>query len=107
MNRPMVDHDLREKLRGEIAAVEPAALLPHHRRGGLVVLAAHIDLLDVAEAIATDDAETVAALLESGELAKPALGQLADWCAEPALRLQVVIVQPFVLAQLLPTTRSR
>lgn len=93
---------LREKLRGEIAAVDAAALLPHYRRGGLLVVAVHLDLLDAAEAIASDDASRVSALLEAGELAKPSLAELADWCADTALRLQVVIVQPFVIAQLLP-----
>jgi hypothetical protein len=96
------DPQLRDKLRGEIAAVDAPALLPHHRRGALMVLAIEVDLLDVAEAIARDDAAMVKGLIDEGKLAKPSLGQLADWCVDTSLRLQFVIVQPYVLAQVLP-----
>lgn len=98
----MSEFRLRDKLRGEIAAIDAPALLPHHRRGALMILAAEVDLLDTAHAVATDDAKTIAALIDGGMLYKPSLAQLADWCVDAGLRLQFVIVQPYVLAQPLP-----
>jgi len=59
-------------------------------------------MLEAAVAIAEDDSETVATLVEQGKLVKPSLGQLADWCVDAAQRFQFVILQPYVLAQPLP-----
>jgi hypothetical protein len=83
-------------------AVDAAALLPHPRRGALLVLSGEHDLLAVAEAIARDDSDTVSLLLESGRLVRPSLSDVADWCVDEAQRLQFLIIQPFVIAQLLP-----
>jgi hypothetical protein len=94
----MVD-DLRDKLRSEIQAVDAASLLPHHRRGALFIVRVEVDILDVAEAVAADDAAKVAGLIEENKLYRPELGELADWCADTELRLQFVILQPYVLAQ--------
>ncbi len=94
--------DLRAKLRGEISHVSADALLPHHRRGALVVAAADLDLLDAAVAIAEDDVDAVTDFIESGRLAKPSLGDLASWCVDEERRFQFVIVRPYVLAQRLP-----
>lgn len=91
--------DLRDQLRSEIQAVGPAELLPHHRRGALIIARPDLDILDAAEAIASDDASRVAQLLSSGQLYRPALGELASWCVDSAMRLQFVILQPYVLAQ--------
>jgi hypothetical protein len=95
-----MDHDeLRHKLLTEVLAVDAAALLPHHRRGALLVLAADVDLISAAVAIATDDVDTVQKLAADGALVKPSLAQLADWCVDAALRFQFIILQPHVLAQ--------
>lgn len=91
--------DLREKLRGEIQVVDASSLLPHQRRGALLIAQRSVDILDVAVAIASDDASRVAALVEEGSVYKPSLGQLADWCVDTELRMQFVILQPYVLAQ--------
>ena len=74
-----MNHDaLREKLRGEMEQVEAAALLPHHRRGALIIAAEGVDLLEVAVAVATDDTPSVERHLREGSLRKPTLGDLAD-----------------------------
>lgn len=75
------------------------ALLPHHRRGALIIARPELDLLDVACAIAEDQSERIAELLADGRLYKSDLGELADWCADRELRVQFVILQPYVLAQ--------
>jgi hypothetical protein len=97
----MIAEDLRSKLRSEIASVDATALLPHHRRGALLMLSPDQDLLEVAVAIASDDARAVSALVEKQALSRPTLGQLADWCVAADQRFQFVILQPYVLAQAL------
>ena len=91
--------DLREKLRGDIQAVEAAALVPHHHRGALFILDVQSDLLEVAMAIAGDDASAIEGLVRDQRLRRPSLGELADWCVDLELRFQFVILQPYVLAQ--------
>lgn len=98
--------DLRAKLRSEIQAVDGAALVPHYRRGALLVIEPRTDILEVAVAIARDDTGAVAQLLDSGRMARPSAAQLADWCVEPRQRFQFVILQPYVLAQPLPVERG-
>lgn len=94
--------NLRQKLLDEVAAVDAAALVPHHRRGALLMLAIEVDLVETALAIATDDTATVEALIREGAIARPTLAQLADWCVDTSLRFQFLILQPYVLAQPLP-----
>lgn len=98
----MADDELRAKLASEVHAIGAAELVPHHRRDALVVLDPAVDLLDTAVAMGTNDHVTIAELIASGQLAKPSLAQLADWCVDTSLQFQFVIVQPYVLAQLLP-----
>ncbi len=95
----MADQELRDKLRGEIEVSAAKSLLPHHRRDALLIVVLEVDILDVAVAIARDEAETVAQLLAEKKVYKPTLAQLADWCVDLELRLQYVILQPYVLAQ--------
>ncbi|MBL4683819.1 MAG: DUF2288 family protein [Nannocystaceae bacterium] len=95
----MSDGEVREELRGQIEAVSPKALLSHHRRGALLIVAAGVDILDVAEAVARDDATQIERLIEEQQVYRPSLAELATWCVEEALRLQFVILQPYVLAQ--------
>ena len=97
----MAFEDLREKLLAEVASVDATALLPHHRRGALILLSREEDLLAAAVAIAADDANTIDALVARGALTRPTLAQLADWCVDAAQRFQVLILQPYVLAQLI------
>ncbi len=90
---------LRAQVDVVTAAVLLPHLLPHQRRGALLILATTTDLLLVAQAIANDQAIFIKELLDRGVLHKPSLAEMADWCIEPNLRFQFLIVQPFVLAQ--------
>jgi len=94
--------EVRDKLLAEVQAVDATALLPHHRRSALFILAPEVDLVDTAAAMASDDASVLAKLIEDGAITRPSLGQLADWCVDSEQRFQFVIVQPYVLAQPLP-----
>ncbi len=77
----------------------PVDLLPHQRRGALLILSPTADLLDVGLAIANDVREDVEKMTVEGALFKPTLGQLAEWCSTPEIQFQFLILQPYVLAQ--------
>ena len=97
----MSEQSLREKIRSDIQATVAAELLPHHRRGALLVVRSNVDFLEVAVAIAEDDAAKVQGYLKAGAVWKPELAQLSDWCVDTQLRFQYVVLQPYVLAQVI------
>jgi len=95
--------ELREKLAGEVLKARWQDLAPHHARGALVVADGAVDLLDVAIALARDDQEAVVGWLGTGQLHKVAPPVAERWATESEPPwFQAVIVQPFVVAQLLP-----
>jgi hypothetical protein len=100
-----VDHDVREKLRGEVLSSYWEDLAPHQQRGGLLLLAPALDLLDVAVAMAKDDKESVARWLARKTLWRASEADRAryesDAEEEAGQRFQFVVVQPWVLAQAL------
>jgi hypothetical protein len=100
-----VDHDVRSKLRGEVLSSYWEDLAPHQQRGGLLLLAPALDLLDVAVAVANDDKQRVANWLASGSLRRASEQDRAryesDAEEEAGVPFQFVVVQPWVLAQAL------
>ena len=92
--------DLRSKIRSEILPTTWEDLAPHFARGGLVLAAGHLDLLEVAMAIATDDKARVEAWLADGGLCGVPDAWAEGW-AEASPRFQFVILQPWVLAQVI------
>ena len=99
------ENPIRAKLRTEIMAVSWSHLVPQFARGALLVLEPHGDLLDVAEAMARDDRVATEAWLSEGCLRR-ATDDDARRFAEPEspVRFQCVIVQPWVLAQVIAAT---
>jgi hypothetical protein len=89
----------REALRTQVMAATWEELRDHHARGGLVLLAVEEDLLATGLAIAQDDKTRVVALLERGALGKPSDEAARIFAARANTRFQVLVVQPFVLAQ--------
>lgn len=89
---------MRDKLRSEVTGCGWGDLAPHHQRGALLVVSPDLDLLDAAEAVATDRRDRVEAWLAVGRLGRAGDALVERWAAGAA-RFQFVIVQPFVLAQ--------
>lgn len=79
-----------------VQEVDWAMLRPHAKRGGLYLLDAAEDLMEVAVAMRDDDVPTIRALIERGALAAPDT-DLIEGPDEPHYRF--VIVQPYVIAQ--------
>lgn len=95
---------LRDKLRNEVMASYWEDLAAHQARGALLLLAPQLDLLDVAEAMAQDDTARMTGWLKSGNLTRVGAAQAEQLAAQEELRFQFVVVQPWVLAQVLPTS---
>jgi len=94
--------ELRTKLADEVLDAVWDDLAPHHARGAMIVADGTLDLLDVAEAIARDDQQAVVAWLGEGTLNKASPALAEAWAAaDPSPRFQAVIVQPFVVVQVL------
>jgi hypothetical protein len=92
---------LRDKITAEILPCDWAALRPHHQRQALFLVSPDLDLVEAALAVAANRADRVEAWLTVGRLGRPQ-ASMAD--VLKAGRFQFVIVQPFVLAQLLPSS---
>ena len=91
--------ELRAHLASEIHRVDWKPLAPHARRGGLILVDAQLDLIDVALAVALDDSASVREWMERRQLAKPTEAQIDSWQDDTEERFTIVIVQPYVLVQ--------
>ena len=91
--------ELRQHLQNEVHRVDWRPLAPHAKRGGLVLVDAALDLVEVAVAVATDESALVAQWMEALQLRRPSPDQIESWQDDTEERFSVVIVQPYVLAQ--------
>ncbi len=91
--------ELRAHLANEVHRVDWKPLAPHAKRGGLILVDGALDLVNVAVAVATDDAARVEEWMKDGRLTKPTPDQVDAWKEDTEDRFTVVIVQPYVLAQ--------
>ena len=89
---------LYAKLLGETAKISWAELQPFFARGQLLQVAAGLDLVEVAQAVAEDDGVRVSAWLQAGQVAKVAEAQAEDYLARDP-ELWAVVVSPWVLIQ--------
>ncbi len=86
------------KLLGETAAIRWAELAPFFAKGNLLQVAAGLDLVEVAAAMAGNDPSRVSGWLESAGLCRLEAGQARCWHeADPPL--WAVVVAPWVLVQ--------
>ncbi|MEV1953754.1 DUF2288 family protein [Pseudomonas aeruginosa] len=89
---------LYAKLLGETAVISWAELQPFFARGALLQVDAALDLVEVAEALAGDDREKVAAWLSGGGLSKVGEDAAKDFL-ERDPTLWAVVVAPWVVIQ--------
>ncbi len=89
---------LADKFKEEIGTVSWSWLRPHEKRKSLFLVAAELDLVEVAIAVAEDKTAQVKTWLELGHLQQPALDQVAKWERDGGLFLGV-IVKPYVFFQ--------
>lgn len=89
---------LRARLNLETGQLSWPELERHFARGAVIRVAAGIDLLDVAVAMATDDTTAVRAWLADGRVVQASAVEAARWHAAGS-RFWAVVVAPWVLVQ--------
>ncbi len=89
--------DLRAELTEAIDEAEWNWLLPHVKRDSVIVVAADLDIVDVALALANDNTISVQRWISESLISKPSPSQLSDWNQNQDKRFQALIVQPYVL----------
>ena len=88
-----------EKLSQEIDVARWEWLKPHFEREALLVISKELELAEVGERLAADDAVMLQRWLASHLIAKPTPEQAAAWENNMLQRFNILIVSPFVLIQ--------
>lgn len=91
--------DLRAELKQNLDEAEWDWLIPHAQRDAIIVVADGLDLLDVGEAIASDNIPSVQNWIDEQLLVKPTPEQLGIWNSDRTKRFNALIVEPYVLVQ--------
>lgn len=97
---PMTDtiSPLYAEILGETARISWEELAPWFARGMLLWVSADLDLVSVAEAIARDDKQQIAALMQQGQLQRLSDDLALDlYQRDP--ELWATVVRPWVLVQ--------
>ena len=88
-----------ESFKRDLAEVNYRELKIHLQRDAIIVVAADLDLIEAAVAVADDDKTQVEAWIGANRLAKPTEDQLKMWEEKPDNLFKMLIVQPFILVQ--------
>ncbi len=89
----------REELACSVDEAEWGWLRAHLERGGLIVVARNLDLVEAGLKIAADDSAAVRGWIAGGLLTKPSQEQIASWDLDRGRKFKVLIVSPYVLIQ--------
>ena len=92
---------LHEELKASIGPVAWGDLRKHLARDVIIIVAPETALLDAALAIAKNDQDQVTTWIKDGILTKPNTHQLEHWEKNFDFPFLSVVVQPFILAQVL------
>lgn len=88
---------MRERLTETLGDVLWTDLRPHAARDMVIIVDEGLDLIDVAVAVASNEAAAVNGWIQAGKLTKPTTEELARWPLQPEARFRSLIVAPFVL----------
>ena len=92
--------DIVEQFSKDIAEVPWKDLRIHLQRDAIVIVDDELDLISVAVAVAEDNKSKVETWIGSGQLVKPTAEQAKCWEGELEKPFRVLIVQPFILVQI-------
>lgn len=91
--------ELRQELSETIDEAEWEWLIPHVQRDAVILVSLDLDLLDVGEAIASDNTSSVQEWIERQLITKPSNTQMGEWNSDRQKRFNTLILQPYVLVQ--------
>lgn len=92
--------EIVESFRLDLAEVPWKDLRIHLQRDAIVLVAVELDLVTTAVAVAEDNKAAVEKWLAAGHLLKPTAEQITAWEIELEKPFRMLIVQPFILLQL-------
>jgi hypothetical protein len=95
--------EVREKLLREVDVAAWSDLRTHAFADRLFLVATESELIDVAVAVALDQASEVKAWIEAGRLARPTPEQIEQFESTDRTSLRTLIVAPYVLSQEITT----
>ncbi len=98
MNETLDTGALRDKLNGETAKLQWNELERHFASGAVVKVAAAMDLVEAAVAMARDDTQTIKMAMDAGRIARASAEDAEQW-ARNDQTLWAVVVAPWVLVQ--------
>jgi hypothetical protein len=90
--------ELRENLNRETGVISWAELIRHFARGVVIKVDPNIDLIDVAQKIASDNATELQVMLNEGTVAKASDDDARDWTRRNP-DFWCVVTAPWVLVQ--------
>ncbi|MBU6375969.1 MAG: DUF2288 family protein [Bdellovibrionales bacterium] len=76
-------------------------IAPHQERGAVIVVSQDLDLAEVGVKVSVDSVPEVSEWVKKGDLARPTEKQLEEWNETPGRHFRFLIVQPYVLIQVL------
>jgi hypothetical protein len=91
--------DLRAELTESLDEAEWEWLIPHVQRDVVILVALGLNLVDVGEAIASDNTQFVQQCIDEQLITKPSVDQVGEWNSDRQKRFNTLILQPFVLVQ--------
>ncbi len=91
--------ELLEQFKKDLAEVDWKEMRIHLRRDAIILVAAELDLVEVALAVAEDDKSQVETWIGQEQLGKPNAEQLESWEKQLNKPFRLLIVQPYILAQ--------
>lgn len=88
-----------DEVREGICKSDWTALQEHYLRNALFMVDSSLDLTEVGLKVANDDTEAIQNWLSNGMLSRPQQEQVKAWELDDCRSFQFVIIQPYVLAQ--------
>ncbi len=92
---------VRTRLEEIVGPILFSDLRAHLERDAVFVVAAEIALIECGVSVAMDRVEQVGAWIDAGQLRKPGAQERLNWAAISGPAWLALVVQPYVLVQLL------
>jgi len=91
--------DLKDKLQSEILDTQWEPVAPHFARGTVYLLDEDLDIVEVGQAMATDDISQIKQFLDNGLMAPPTPEEATLFAKESSILFKMLIIEPYVLIQ--------
>lgn len=89
-----------ERFKQDLAEAPWKDLRIHLKRDAIIIVADELELVSVAAAVSEDDKVRVEKWIADEQLVKPTAEQIATWETELEKPFRLLIVQPFILVQM-------